>query len=282
MTNDLKQFLKENSHILNERDFPTLFQKCSSKILKKELLSTLKSNPEIEAYLSQIGTQDLYYFVSKDTKYFLGIYAYDKRDKKYLIGSERNNPSNHYKIIVMHGFEKSLAYALDNISGDYNPQLLPVDIEENWDWVPVKTYVGNDIFTTQELVDSFNPAKIKDNRILAAAKEEYNNEVNYYLNRLFGSSKGKKDEFRSELYSLLNRSVYIYNDTTFGCLEISCFNENDKIREHEDEVLSLIKEYIPRKDVKIIKYHKGFKVYLNRDLINKIKSEISDTFEIKL
>ena len=246
------------------------------------MLDVLTNNLNISLSDDIALDQDLYYFKHYSQDYFLGVDSYDKKDKSYSTSAQTNRSKNYYKILAMHGFKKALDFILNSgIAGDYAPYVIPVDIEESWDWVPIKIYgVEGDFLATQELVDSFDPVKIKDNRILKAAKEEYEDEINIKLNSLLSALK--REELKDKITNLSNRSTYIYNDATFGYLEINCFDENDKVREHEDEILSLIKEYIPRKDVKIIKSHKGFRIFLNRNILDKIKKEISDFFEVKL
>ena len=172
---------------------------------------------------------------------------------------------------------------------DLNGMSIPIRVEDPYDnYVPVKLLNFNnskieniEFLLSQEGVDFFDPIKIKDRRILNAAKDEFNQQLLSILKKGVGDINLLKDklspyyqetEIDDDDYGIViqfksNRCIIQFN-----------YNASDK-----DQILKTIKQNI-RGPLTVMPHptmpKNAFIITVNLSMSKRIKSEVEDMFDV--
>ena len=189
MTDELKAFLQDEDikQLLIAEDFEKIFAspKITTIELFKELYETLKALPE-EIFNKDEFVNSYYTFNlhrDKDKELFIkgkvknNLYDYD-------FTSYKNRDSEY--LVIAKGFEDSIKKIIDEFHFLCYPDRIQ-DIQyitskpDNLIEVQLNNYYKPSVLITQECYNTFDEAKIKERRVVNAAKDEYNKYIKELL-----------------------------------------------------------------------------------------------------
>ena len=290
----LKDFLQKSEVqiLLNSNDWEKLFLLCSKEIheefelynvLKETNLLTTSSNNDNSNYYYTLG----YYNHRGDLSTLCVDKLIDKNTYNYGYISENSSKYNEdFQVVLKDTFLNLLKICMEDLNG----MSIPIRVEDPYDnYVPVKLLnfnnnnkiVGNiEFLLPQKGVDFFDPIKIKDRRILNAAKDEFNQQLLSILKKGIGDINSLKDKLSPYYQETKNNDDYgiVIQFKSNRCIIQFNYNANDK-----DQILKTIKQNI-RGPLTVMPHptlsKNAFMITVNLSMSKKIKSEVEDMFDI--
>ena len=292
ISQNLRNFLQKSEVqiLLNSNDWEKLFLLCSEETHEEsELYNVLK---ETNLLTTSLNNNSNYY-------YTLGYYNHrgdlttlcvnkfiDKNIYNYDYVIENSSKYNEdLQIVLKDTFLNLLKICMEDLHG----MSIPIRVEDPYNnYVPIKLLnfnnnkIGNiEFLLSQEGVDFFDPTKIKDRRILNAAKDEFNQQLLSILKKGVGDINLLKDkltpyyqetEINDDDYGIViqfknNRCIIQFN-----------YDANDK-----DQILKTIKQNI-RGPLTVMPHptmsKNTFIITVNLSVSKRIKSEVEDMFDV--
>lgn len=315
MTQELKLFLQdpEIQLLINMGDWEKLFLYTTPiynnntinnnrvNVNRIELYSILKDADLFSKNKSEFSQENYYALYSFTINGGINILSISGRIKDNLYGStqiSKNKISPELQVVLKSTFLDILKICMEKLNGTFLP--VKIDNTNNYYNIPIELQfyselIGKEFLASQEGIDLFDPTKIRDRNILAAAKDEFNkllldivkkgigNNISQLKEKLISqfiqqqqqqNTNNNNDNIVVDIFFKTNRCIIEYTDRNGNGINII-----DK-----DQVLKIIKQNI--KGPLTVTPHpvnkNTFIIAVNKNKFNQIKLEIEDMFDIEL